>query len=197
MKVNNAFVVRVARNCDVTTLERLVPLSVRTLLAPYYSADQIEGALGPVLGVDRHLISDGTYFVVETKNSIIACGGWSMRKALFGGDKFQPAKDELLDPFKDPARIRAFFVHPDWARHGLGSLLIQSCETAALAAGFTNVELVATLAGEPLYRKFSYIRQGEQAIPLPNGLALPVIHMTKQISRPYLSEALPVLHHSV
>ena len=116
---------RLAKESDVPSLEKLIPLSVRTLQAPYYSAAQMEAALGPVFGVDRQLIRDGTFFVAEQSGQIIGCGGWSKRRASFGGDQHQSAADSgQLDPKEDAARIRAFFVHPDWARRGIGRSIL-------------------------------------------------------------------------
>ena len=132
--------------------------------------------------VDRQLICDGTYFVVEEENHIVACGGWSKRKSLFGGDHSRLIEDALLDPAHDPARIRAFFVHPDFARRGLGHGILLACEQAILAAGFHHAELVATLAGEPLYAKFGYAAVERYDLTLANGLPLPVVRMTKRWS---------------
>jgi N-acetylglutamate synthase-like GNAT family acetyltransferase len=119
-----SFTIRLARDSDMEALERLIPLSVRTLQASVYTSAQMEAALGPVFGVDRQLIRDGTYLVVENDGVIVGCGGWSRRKAVFGGDRERPGEDAALDPAIDPARIRGFFVHPDWARRGIGSLIL-------------------------------------------------------------------------
>ena len=132
-------------------LEKLIPLSVRSLQAAYYSPAQMEAALGPVFGVDGQLIRDGTYFVVEHETQIIGCGGWSKRRSLYGGDRNRAEPDLELDPKRDAARVRAFFVHPSWARRGIGRSIMASCERAIIAAGFRTVEIIATLAGEPLY----------------------------------------------
>jgi GNAT superfamily N-acetyltransferase len=157
-------------------------LSARTLQAGDYSPAQIEAAFGPVFGVDRQLIADGTYFVVETNGGIVACGGWSRRKTLFGGDSGRaPGSASLLDPARDAARIRAFFVHPDFARRGAGRLMMTACETAICEAGFTDVEIVATLAGEPLYAAFGYLVSERFEIPLQEDLTLPVVRMRKQL----------------
>ncbi len=173
-------ILRRATAADIPALEALIPLSARTLQAAYYSPAQIEAALGPVFGVDRQLISDATYFVVEEGGQIVGCGGWSKRKTLFGGDEGRSADEESrLDPHRDPARIRAFFVHPDWARRGIGRQLMEACERAATAAGFRTLELVATLSGEPLYAAFSFRVVERYEIPLPNGLTLPVVRMLK------------------
>src|SRR3954467_2377873 len=116
----------------------------------------MDAALGPVFGVDRQLIRDGTYFAVEDAGQIVGCGGWSKRKTLYGGDRDRAGEDAELNPQSDPARIRAFFVHPNWARRGIGRSILVHCEAAAIQAGFHRAELVATLTGEPLYARFGY-----------------------------------------
>ncbi|MDB6109183.1 MAG: GCN5-related N-acetyltransferase [Pedosphaera sp.] len=174
---------RLAQGSDIPALEELIPVSVRSLQAPYYSAAQMEAALGPVFGVDRQLIRDGTYFVVEQAGQVVGCGGWSKRQSLFGGDHGRAAnEDDLLDPRRDAARIRAFFVHPAWARRGIGRTILVACETAIMAAGFRNVELVATLAGEPLYASFAYTVVERYQNPLPDGFTLPAVRMTKHLT---------------
>jgi GNAT superfamily N-acetyltransferase len=175
---------RLAREDDVTALESLIPLSVRALQAPYYSPAQMEAALGPIFGVDRQLIRDGTYFLAEQDGAIVGCGGWSKRKALFGGDRGRAGEDGALDPQHDPARIRAFFVHPALARRGIGRRILTACEEAILAAHFRAVDLVATLAGEPLYAAFGYTAVERYEIELTGGLSLPVVRMTKFLERP-------------
>lgn len=162
-------------------MENLIPLSVRGLQAAYYSAAQMDAALGPVFGVDCQLIRDGTYFVVEDARRIVGCGGWSRRKTLYGGDRDRAGEDAELNPQMDPARIRAFFVHPDWARRGIGRSIPQHCETAALKAGFRNAELVATLTGEPLYARFGYTVVERYEASMLAGLSLPVVRMAKRL----------------
>jgi len=173
---------RLAHSDDIPVLERLIPLSVRALQTGYYSPAQIEAALGPVFGVDRQLIRDGTYFVVEDGNAIIGCGGWSKRKSFFGSDRARIEPDSELDPRCEPARIRAFFVHPSWARQGVGRTLLVACEQAIRVAGFRSIELVATLAGEPLYARFGYLATERYEVPMAAGLCLPVVRMTKRLS---------------
>lgn len=175
----NSLALRPATSADIPALEILIPLSVRSLQAAHYSAAQMEAALGPVFGVDRQLISDGTYFVVEHEDQIIGCGGWSRRKAMYGGDRGRAGEDALLDPDKDAARVRAFFIHPAWARRGIGRRILAECEAAILAAGFTRTELVATLTGEPLYAAVGYKVVERFDAPLPNGLGLPTVRMCK------------------
>jgi GNAT superfamily N-acetyltransferase len=172
---------RLANQADVPALEELIPLSVRVLQAGFYSPDQMAAALGPVFGVDRQLISDGTYFVAEHQGRLAGCGGWSMRRAVFGSDRARAGQDELLDPQSDPARIRAFFVHPDFARRGIGRAILEACEEAIPRAGFGRIELVATLAGEPLYAACGYRVVERYETPLANGLSLPVVRMSKHL----------------
>jgi GNAT superfamily N-acetyltransferase len=174
---------RLAHERDTRALEELIPLSARALQAATYTPAQIEGALGTVFAVDRQLIADGTYFVVERDGAIVGCGGWSRRKTLFGGGGDIPRDDALLDPRSDPARIRAFFVHPAWARQGIGRMLMNACERAALDAGFHTMELVATLAGEPLYAAFRFRAMERYEIPLANGQLLPAVRMAKTLAR--------------
>ena len=134
---------RIAREHDAPALERLIELTVRKSLARHYSPAQLEVALGPVFGLDRQLIRDGTYFVAEHEGEIIACGGWSKRRAVYGGDRERAGADAELNPARVAARVRAFFVHPEWERHGLGRALLAASEAAIRDAGFKRVELVA------------------------------------------------------
>jgi GNAT superfamily N-acetyltransferase len=174
---------RLAREDDISAIERLIPLSVRSLQAAYYTPEQMEAALGPVFDVDRQLILDGTYFATDLEGQIIGCGGWSKRRSLFGGSAGRKADDRQLDPARDPARIRAFFVHPDFARQGIGRSILKACETAIIAAGFQKAELVATLAGEPLYAASGYLAVERYEISMDGGLGLPVVRMSKQFGK--------------
>jgi len=173
---------RIASDADIPALETLIPLSVRALQAAHYSTAQMEAALGPVFGVDRQLIRDGTYFVVEDAGRIVGCGGWSKRKTLYGGDRDRAGEDAELNPQIDPARIRAFFVHPDWARCGIGRAILQHCEAAAIKAGFRQAELVATLTGELLYARFGYAVVERYEAPMTDSLSLPVVRMAKRLT---------------
>ena len=171
---------------DVPLLHALIEASVRGLQANDYTPAQIEGALGTVLGLDTQLIADETYFVVEAVNAsgekvMAACGGWSRRKTLFGGDHATIREPELLDPRSDAAKIRAFFVHPDWARRGIGTLLLETCENAAKTAGFSRFEMGSTLTGVPLYKLRGYHVIKPIEVPLPNGESLPVVRMAKSV----------------
>jgi N-acetylglutamate synthase-like GNAT family acetyltransferase len=179
-----SFHIRLATTADIPTLQALIELSVRTIQAQDYSPAQIDGALGTVFGVDSQLIADGTYFVLEAINGgekkIVGCGGWSKRKTLFGSDHGSGREDRLLDPLSDNAKIRAFFVHPEWARRGIGSQILEACENAASEAGFRGFELGATITGERLYRARGYQAIERIDVPLANGASLPVIRMSKK-----------------
>jgi GNAT superfamily N-acetyltransferase len=185
---------RLAVPDDVPVLRELIDASVRRLQTQDYTPAQIEGALKTVFGVDSQLIADGTYIVAETESAalerhgamksesgstIVGCGGWSKRKTLYGSDQWSAREDSLLDPLHDAAKIRAFFIHPDWARRGVGSMILQACEDAARAAGFTRYEMGATLTGAKLFGAKGYVAVRPISIPLANGEVLPVIHMEK------------------
>jgi predicted N-acetyltransferase YhbS/transcriptional regulator with XRE-family HTH domain len=171
--------IRLARPEDIPALTSLIPRSVRALQAPYYPPEKIEAALGPIFSVDRQLIQDGTYFVAEQAGQIIGCGGWSQRETLYGSDHGHHSAVRQLNPRVDYAKIRAFFVHPDWARKGVGSQIMWECEAAALAAGFTRIEIVATLVGEPFYQRFGYQTSAKFEIALSPQNGLPVVRMVK------------------
>jgi GNAT superfamily N-acetyltransferase len=172
---------RLACEADVPALEELIPLSVRALQAPYYSTARMEAALETVFGVDRQLIRDGTYFVVEQDGDVVGCGGWSRRRSLCGGDRGREHEDDLLDSQRDAARVRAFFVHPARARRGVGRSIMGACEQAIIEAAFRTVVIVATLAGEPLYASFGYAVVERYEMAMANGLSLPVVRMTKRV----------------
>jgi GNAT superfamily N-acetyltransferase len=177
-----AWAPRLAREDDIPALEELIPVSVRKLQAKYYSPAQMEAALGSIFGVDRQLIRDRTYFVVERGPHLVGCGGWSKRRSLYGGDRGRAEPDCELDPKSDAARVRAFFVHPAWARNGIGRSIMMACEREILAAGFGQVDIVATLAGEPLYASFGYAVVERYEIAMTGGLALPVVRMTRTMT---------------
>jgi GNAT superfamily N-acetyltransferase len=179
------FSVRNATVSDIPRLREIIEASVRGLQARDYSPAQIEGALQSVYGVDSQLIADGTYLAAEevsgTEPVIVACGGWSKRKTLYGGDQYAAREDSLLDPSRDAAKIRAFFVHPNYARRGVGTMILEACEEAAKSAGFTQLEMGATLSGVAFYKAKGYEEIENQAVPLSNGKTLPIVKMTKEI----------------
>jgi GNAT superfamily N-acetyltransferase len=179
---------------DVPILRELIEASVRGLQTQDYTPAQIVGALQTVFGVDSQLIADGTYIVAEAEahaigrggpksapfeRIIVGCGGWSKRKTLYGGDHWTGREEALLDPLRDAAKIRAFFIHPDWARRSVGSMILEACESAAKSAGFTRYEMGATLTGAKLFGARGYVAVKPISIPLVNGESLPVIHMEK------------------
>jgi GNAT superfamily N-acetyltransferase len=172
---------RLATLDDVPALEVLIPLSVRKLQAETYSGLQIEAALGTVFGVDRQLILDGCYYVAHDGPAIVGCGGWSRRKTLFGSDHSGVKDDSFLDPATEPARVRAFFVHPDWARQGIARAILAQCEAAAAAMGFRTLELAATLAGIPFYTVAGFAPLETIPVALANGETLPVVRMRKDL----------------
>jgi GNAT superfamily N-acetyltransferase len=192
MEIQHGFVLRLATEEDIPALHALIEASVRGLQAGDYTPAQIEGALGTVLGLDTQLIRDGSYFVAEAvgggdapdqelreRSSLAGCGGWSKRKTLFGADRGPGREPELLDPKTDAAKVRAIFVHPAFARRGLGTLILARVEDAARAAGFRRYEMGSTLTGVPLYRLKGYVEVERIAVPLKNGEALPVVKMVK------------------
>ena len=179
------FALRPARLEDVGEVETLIAVSARVLLAPWYSPAQIDAAVGSVFAVDTQLIEDGTYFVAARGLTIVGCGGWSRRRTLFGADRGHTSDAaSVLDPACDPARIRAFFVHPACVRRGIAAALMRLCEQAAADAGFKTMELVATLAGEPLYAASGFAAVEHFEIPLVRTLAMAVVRMRKDIAAP-------------
>jgi GNAT superfamily N-acetyltransferase len=166
---------------DIPTLRALIDLSVRILQAGDYSREQLDAALSTVYGVDTQLIHDGTYFAVEHDSALVACGGWSKRRTLYGSDHALERDDSLLDPATDAARIRAFFVHPAWTRRGIGTLILEQCEAAAATAGFTRCELGSTLTGIPLYSARGYEAAESIDVPIGGSLTLRVVRMTRSL----------------
>lgn len=172
---------RDARLTDVDAIRALIDQSVRRLSVGYYTDAQIESGLRFVFGPDTRLIADGTYFVIESYGDLAAAGGWSRRRTLYGGDQFKGASDPLLDPATEPARIRAFFVHPAYARRGLGTRLFAYCEQQARLEGFRAFELGATLPGIPLYRALGFVEHERVDAALPDGVTLPIVRMIRPI----------------
>ncbi len=172
---------RLATRDDIPALESLIERSARLLCAGHYTDEQIDRALGPVFGVDEQLIADGTFYVADDGGRVVGCGGWSKRKSLYGGSAGRTDPDPLLDPATDPALIRAFFVHPDAARQGIGRRILELCEEAALEAGFSRLNLGATIPGEPLYAALGFTVTERAEIDLGDGLTMAYAKMTKAI----------------
>jgi GNAT superfamily N-acetyltransferase len=172
---------RVATLGDRDALRELIDRSARELSQGDYRAEQIEGALQGAFGVDSQLIHDGTYFVVEAGAAIVGCGGWSYRRTLFGGDRHAERDSGLLDPCRDPAKIRAFFVDPAHARKGIGTLLLEKCESEARQRGFSRVELMSTLPGVRLYSARGYSGTERVHYEVVPGVAIEFVPMSKSI----------------
>jgi GNAT superfamily N-acetyltransferase len=164
---------------DVPGLETLIAQSGRELSAGFYTPAQADAITRHVFGVDTQLIADQTYFVVEQEGAMVACGGWSKRRTLFGGDQAKAGPDPLLDPAHEAARIRAFFVAPSMARRGLGTQLMKRCVAEASAAGFGTLELVSTLPGEPLYLASGFEIVERFELALPGAVQVPVSRMRR------------------
>jgi len=175
------FSLRKATLDDRPALDRLIADSARGLSRPHYTDAQVDAALGSAFGVDSELITDGTYFVAETEGEIVGCGGWSRRATLFGSDAQPGRRSDLLDPSRDSARIRAFFVHPDRARRGIGRAILERCEAEARSHGFLSAELLATLPGHEFYRKLGYTGDERAEYPLPGGVRIDFIPMKKSL----------------
>ncbi|MET3115942.1 GNAT superfamily N-acetyltransferase [Undibacterium sp. GrIS 1.8] len=182
---------RLASYADIPAMQALIARSAIDLSVSFYTPEQAQALLQYVFGVDTQLIADQTYFAIEDevvninqhdiRPRLLACGGWSKRNTLFGGDQAKQGVDNLLDPAIDPARIRAFFVDPSAARRGLGSMLMRYCTEQARAAGFTALELASTMPGEPLYRASGFEVTERFGLDLPGGIHAPLARMYKKI----------------
>ncbi|MFA6303847.1 MAG: GNAT family N-acetyltransferase [Legionella sp.] len=174
--------IRLANISDLKELNELITMSARELSRDIYTEQETEGAIKYVFGVDTELVDDKTYFVIEKNGEIAGCGGWSKRKTLFGGNQFSGREEsDYLDPSKDAAKIRAFFVHPKFARLGLGSMLLKYCEQQANSNGFTQLEMMATLPGVKLYSAMAYKAISDEIVMLPNKVPLRFVRMAKNL----------------
>lgn len=173
--------IRKATLADRSAIESLIELSARGLSQHDYSAEQIEAAIAHVFGVDTDLIRDGTYFIAEASGVLVGCGGWSKRRNLFGGDRYQNREAGELDPDSEPAKIRAFFVHPDWARKGIAKNILSLCESAARDCGFRSAELMATLPGVRLYNSCGYDAGDPVMHSLESDIQLQLVPMRKTL----------------
>jgi GNAT superfamily N-acetyltransferase len=172
--------IRLATADDVVVLVPLMNAAIEELQRGFLDDDQIESSKA-IMGIDRQLIDDGTYFVVEIDGRVAGCGGWSRRATLYGGDHSAGRDAALLDPTRDPARVRAMYTHPDFARRGVGRLVLETCEAAAAAEGFSTLELVATRSGRPLYESFGFQRV-EELDDATGGAPVPLMRMRKPIA---------------
>jgi len=170
--------IRIATETDRDSIEQLIFLSARELSRGYYTDEQIAAALARVYGVDSALIDDGTYFVAEADGILVGCGGWSKRKTLFGGDQFANRDSGLLDPRRDAAKIRAFFVHPNYTRRGIARALLARCEAAARRDAFSSFELMSTLPGVEFYRACGF-SSDDSILYDAGGVSLQFVPMKK------------------
>jgi len=173
---------RLARIDEADAIDALMKASTRGLFPSYYDAAQTEAAIQFVASVDSALIADGTYFVAEAEDELVACGGWSRRDKLYTGSAEGNTDARLLDPASEPARVRAMFVRPDWTRRGLGRRILEACEAAAREEGFETLALMATLPGRPLYEAYGFRATGDSIVRMPNGVELACTAMEKPIS---------------
>lgn len=162
-------------------IKQLIAESARHLSREHYSDEQIEAAIATVFGVDTDLIEDGTYFVAEDAEALVGCGGWSKRKTLFGGDQYSSRDAGYLDPASEPAKIRAFFIHPEHARKGIARAILSRCEDEARAEGFRALELMATLPGIEFYKSCGFAPAGTFALELVDGVKLELMPMRKDL----------------
>ena len=174
-------ILRLATMSDREPIRELIAASARRLSREHYSDAQIEAAIATVFGVDSDLIEDGTYFVAESSEGLIGCGGWSRRKTLFGGDQYSARDAGYLDPQSEPAKIRAFFVHPAHARKGIARAILSRCETEAKAHGFRALELMATLPGIAFYQSCGFSKIGSCDVELSAGVRLELVPMRKEL----------------
>ncbi|HEY0323409.1 MAG TPA: GNAT family N-acetyltransferase [Pyrinomonadaceae bacterium] len=176
-----SYLLRKAVPDDRPAISRLIELSARGLSRKDYSDRQIEEAIRTVFGVDSELIKDGTYFVAEAEGILIGCGGWSKRRTLFGGDQYSDRESAELEPALEAARIRAFFVHPEWARQGVGRAILERCEQEARGVGFSSLELMATLPGLKFYSSLGYTGNERVTLELGGGTTIDFVPMRKEL----------------
>lgn len=174
-------IIRKATLGDREPMQQLIAASARLLSRQHYNDAQIEAAIATVFGVDTTLIEDGTYFVAESDGVFVGCGGWSRRKTLFGGDQYSSRDVGYIDPQSEPAKIRAFFIHPDHARKGIARAILARCEEEARAYGFRELELAATLPGVEFYKSCGFSERGAFDLDLVEGVKLELVPMRKEL----------------
>jgi GNAT superfamily N-acetyltransferase len=170
---------RLAHRDDLDALRALMDAAISQLQKPFLDERQIASSRA-IMGLDTQLIDDGTYFIVEADGELAGCGGWSRRATLYGGDQSPGRSAALLDPARDAARVRAMYTHPQHTRKGVGRLILSLCEEAARSEGFRTVELMATMAGEPLYSACGY-EPSERVVDDRGGVAVPLLRMSKPL----------------
>ena len=179
--INGAVIIRLATMDDREAIRSLIAESARQLSREKYTDAQIEAAIASVFGVDTDLIEDGTYFVAENRGVLVGCGGWSRRKTLFGGDQYASRDAGYLDPRSEPAKIRAFFIHPAHARQGVARSILSRCECEATAQGFRALELMSTLPGIAFYESCGFLQTGNYDLELAPGVKLELVPMRKEL----------------
>jgi GNAT superfamily N-acetyltransferase len=180
MTSHRVWPVRVATRDDIPRIRPLMDRSIRALLKPYLLPEAVEGSF-EIMGLDTQLIDDGTYFAIDDGAELVGCGGWSARETLFGGDHSTGRSAAMLDPTADAARVRAMYTSPEHARQGIGRAIIDACEAAARAHGFSRAELMATMAGEPLYRACGYEVIEPHISTTSKGVRIPLLKMGKTL----------------
>lgn len=176
------YLIRNATLSDRAAITQLIKDSARILSREDYTDEQIEGAIAMVFGVDTNLILDETYFVADYHGELVGCGGWSKRKTLFGGDQYATRDAGYLDPKTEPAKIRAFFIHPLHARKGIARAILDACEKEAKAAGFQSLELMSTLPGIKLYRACGYKGDSRVELSVGEDIAIGLVPMSKTLT---------------
>jgi GNAT superfamily N-acetyltransferase len=174
--------IRSATPADADTIDVLMKVSTRDLFPNFYDAAQTASSVSYIASVDRTILTDGTYFVMEAAGEMVACGGWSRRGKLYMGSHSAAEDARIIDPATEPARVRAMFVRPDWTRRGLGTRILEACQAAAKAEGFTSLALMATLPGVPLYERFGFRSREQTQILMPDGTSIASVLMDKLIS---------------
>lgn len=175
------FTLRLALPADMDAMSPLMERAIRELQAPFLPPDAVSASF-EIMGIDTQLVEDGTYFVAEAAGDVVGCGGWSRRKTLYGGDHTGGRDAAILDPATDAARIRAMYTHPGHTRRGIGRAILEACEGAAHSEGFSRFELMATLAGEPLYRTCGYEVIEETSATTSGGVVIPLRLMGRSVT---------------
>ena len=176
---------------DIGAIEALIDRAVIGLMAPDYDVAALRASVGPLFGVDRQIIDDGTYYIVEHDGRIVGAGGWSFRSVLFGGDATGGRDEARADPRRDPAHIRAYYVDPNHARSGIGTSLLLRSEASAIDAGFSRLALGATLTGVRFYERHGFVAGEHFTFTLPGGIPFTLRHMTKVLPAPSAPADMP------
>jgi GNAT superfamily N-acetyltransferase len=180
---NESYVIRKATLADTAAIGGVIAASARGLSVGHYESEEVEAALRGAFGVDTQLVDDGTYFVATAGDAIVGCGGWSRRRTLFGGDAFTVRDSTPLDPATEAARIRAFFVLPSHARRGIGTAILNRCESEAASMGYWQFALMATLPGVKFYSTLGYVAEAPQRHDLGQGRSIQLVPMQKVVAR--------------